>query len=153
MQIKNVILAADHAGCPLKEAIRTYLTSNGVMVHNYGTNDPDIPVDYPDKAAQMARGIERGEAHYGILICGSGIGMSIAINRYDYIRGALVSSPELATLARQHNNANVLVLGGRFMDKETAIQCVENFLSTPFEGGRHIIRVNKLERMPHDFEK
>ncbi len=153
MQIKNVILAADHAGCPLKEAIRAYLIENKIQVHNYGANDPNVSVDYPDKAAKMAEGINRGEAHYGILVCGSGIGMSIAINRYTYIRGALVSSPELATLARQHNNANVLILGGRFIDVPTAIECVKNFLTTPFEGGRHVVRVNKLERMPHDFEK
>lgn len=153
MQVKNVIIAADHAGCPLKEAIREWLIANDIHVHNYGTNDATVSVDYPDKAATLARGIERGEANYGILICGSGIGMSIAVNRYDFIRGALVSSPELATLARQHNNANVLILGGRFMDVSTAIECVKNFLTTPFEGGRHQIRVNKLEKMPHDFEK
>ncbi|MBQ9090421.1 MAG: RpiB/LacA/LacB family sugar-phosphate isomerase [Alphaproteobacteria bacterium] len=153
MQVKNVIIAADHAGCPLKEAIRNWLIENDIQVHNYGSNDPNIPVDYPDKAAKMAEGIERGEAHYGILVCGSGIGMSIAVNRYEYIRGALVWTPELAKLARQHNNANVLILGGRFIDEKTAIECVQNFLTTPFEGGRHVVRVNKLERMPHDFEK
>ena len=153
MQVKNVIIAADHAGCPLKESIRKWLIENDIQVHNYGANDSSVPVDYPDKAAKMAEGIERGEAHYGILICGSGIGMSIAINRYNYIRGALVWTPELATLARQHNNANVLILEGRFIDEKTAIECVKNFLTTPFEGGRHIVRVNKLERMPHDFEK
>ncbi len=153
MQVKNVILAADHAGCPLKEAIRKWLVENGIQVHNYGTNDPNTPVDYPDKAAKMAEGIERGEALFGILVCGSGIGMSIAVNRYDFIRGALVWNPELATLARQHNNANVLILGGRFTDEAVAIECVKNFLTTPFEGGRHQVRVNKLERMPHDFEK
>ena len=153
MQVKNVILAADHAGCPLKEAIRKWLVENGIQVHNYGTNDPNTPVDYPDKAAKMAEGIERGEALFGILVCGSGIGMSIAVNRYDFIRGALVWNPELATLARQPNNANVLILGGRFTDEAVAIECVKNFLTTPFEGGRHQVRVNKLERMPHDFEK
>ncbi len=153
MQIKNIIIASDHAGCLLKEKIRKYLIEKGVQVHNYGTNDPNIPVDYPERAARMAEGINRREAMYGILICGSGIGMSIAINRYNYIRGALVSSPELAKLARQHNDANVLILGGRFIDEKTAIECVDTFLETPFEGGRHVARVNRLERMPHDFEK
>ena len=153
MQIKNVIMAADHAGCPLKEVIRKYLTEKGIQVFNYGTNDPNVPVDYPDMAARVAKGIVKGESIWAIALCGSGIGMSMAINRYDYLRGALVCSPELATLARQHNNANVLILGGRFMDEETAIQYVENFLNADFEGGRHRVRVNKLERMVHDFEK
>ena len=152
MQVKTVIMAADHAGCPLKEALREYLIQAGVQVFNYGTNDPNIPVDYPDLAMKVARGIHHGEAQYGILVCGSGIGMSIAVNRYDYIRGALVSSPELARLAREHNNANVLIFGGRFIDEKTAVEALKVFLSTPFAGGRHIVRVNKLERMPHDFE-
>lgn len=152
MQVKTVIMAADHAGCPLKEILREHLIQSGVQVFNYGTNSAAFPVDYPDYAMKVARGIHNGEAQYGILICGSGVGMSIAVNRYDYIRGALVWTPELARLAREHNNANVLILGGRFIDAATAVQAADVFLSTPFGGGRHVVRVNKLERMPHDFE-
>lgn len=151
MQEKKVVMASDHAGCPLKEALRHYLEDNGFQVINYGTNSADNSVDYPDEAYLLAKGIYRGEADLGILICGSGIGMSIAVNRYPHIRGALVCSPEMTELARKHNNANVLILGGRFMDEKTAIECVDKFFSTAFEGGRHENRVRKLRRMPHDF--
>lgn len=152
MQEKKVAMAADHAGCPLKEFLRCYLEGAGYQVINYGINDSAQAVDYPDEAYLLAKGIYRGEADLGILICGSGIGMSIAVNRYPHIRGALVCSPELAELARKHNNANVLILGGRFMDEKTAVQCVEKFFSTAFEGGRHENRVRKLRRMPNEFE-
>ena len=153
MQVKKVIIASDHAGCSLKEAIMNHLKEQGIAVFNYGTNDETTSVDYPDYAVKVVRGIVHGEAQYGILICGTGIGMSIAVNRYDYIRGALAPTPELAKLAREHNNANILILGGRFTDTKTAIASVDAFLTTDYEGGRHRVRVNKLERMPHDFEK
>ena len=153
MQEKKIIIAADHAGCCLKDEIKEYLIAQEYMVQDYGTNDSAISVDYPEKASLLAKGIYTGEADLGILICGSGIGMSIAVNRYDFIRGALVCSHEMAILARKHNNANVLILGGRLMDAETAKLCVNAFLTTPFEGGRHENRVAELERMPHDFEQ
>lgn len=152
MQGKKIVMAADHAGCSLKRALKTYLTEQGYTVSDYGTNDETVPVDYPEKAFLLAKGIYTGEADIGLLVCGSGIGMSIAVNRYDFIRGALVCTPEMATLARRHNNANVLVLGGRLTDIETAKACVDAFLTTPFDGGRHEARVAALERMPHDFE-
>lgn len=151
MQVKKVIIASDHAGCSLKEHLITHLEKQGYTVYNYGTNDPNVAVDYPKKAFYVAKALYRYEAPFAILICGTGIGMSIAVNRYDFIRGALACSPETARLARQHNNANVLILGGRVTDVETAKQCADLFLTTPFEGGRHTARVNQLEKMPHDF--
>ncbi len=151
MQEKKVVIASDHAGCPLKEFLIRYLEEKGFLVINYGTNDAQNSVDYPDQAYLLAKGIYRNEAPLGILICGSGIGMSIAINRYSHIRGALVCTPEMAELARQHNNANVLILGGRFINEETAAACVDKFFTTAFEGGRHEVRVRKLGRMLNDF--
>lgn len=151
MQVKTVIIASDHAGCSLKAALVTHLRDKGITVYDYGTNEVSPPVDYPEKAYYVAKGIRNHEAEYGILICGSGIGMSIAVNRYTFIRGALCCTPEMASLARKHNNANILILGGRLIDVQTACQSVDAFLTTDFEGGRHIARVNKLERMPHDF--
>ncbi len=151
MQAKKVIIASDHAGCSLKEQLISYLEDKGYTVYNYGTNDPNTPVDYPQKAFYVAKALNRYEAPFAILICGTGIGMSIAVNRYDFIRGALVCSPETARLARAHNNANVLILGGRVTDADTAKQCADIFLTTAFEGGRHTARVNQLEKMPHDF--
>lgn len=150
MQEKKVIIASDHAGCPMKGLIIPYLEGKGYTVFNYGTDDVTISVDYPDKAALVAKGMTNGEAPIGILVCSSGIGMSMAINRYPNMRGALCCGPEMARLSRAHNNANVLVLGGRFMDEETMKASVDAFLETPFDGGRHEIRVKKLERMPDD---
>lgn len=148
MQDKKILIAADHAGCPLKEGLVAYLKSQGFTPIDYGTDDPQTPSDYPDQAALLARGIAEQAGQYGVLICGSGIGMSIAVNRYPFIRGALVYSPKMAELARRHNNANVLILGGRMTDITTATQCLDVFLTTPFDGGRHTARVAKLERMP-----
>lgn len=153
MQEKKIIMAADHAGCCLKDTLKDYLIKQGYTVQDCGTNNPGMSVDYPEKASLLAKGIYSGDADIGILVCGSGIGMSIAVNRYNFIRGALVCSPEMAMLARKHNNANVLILGGRMTDEKNAQSCVHAFLTTPFEGGRHENRVAELERMPHDFEK
>lgn len=150
MQEKKIIIASDHAGCLAKATVVEYLKSQGFMVFDYGPHTADKPVDYPDKAYMMAKGINRNEASRGILLCGSGIGMSIAINRYKFIRGALCCNAEMVRLARAHNNANVLVLGGRLTDNKTLIECVEAFLNTPYEGGRHEIRVRKLGRMPDE---
>lgn len=152
MQVKKIVMASDHAACELKSYIREALMQKGYEVIDCGTNDPTQSVDYPDKAYLLAKSIKKQEAECGILLCGSGIGMSIAVNRYPFIRGALVHSKEYAKLARQHNNANVLVLGGRFLDKEEAMQIADIFLTTDFEAGRHERRIAKLGDMPHDFE-
>ncbi len=148
MQAKKVIVASDHAGCALRQKLVDALKNEGVDVINYGANSAETPVDYPEKAAAVAAGIRRHEANHAILICGTGIGMSIAVNRYPFIRGALVFNEEMASLARRHNNANVLIFGGRMLDFETALACAKTFLTTDFDGGRHTARVNRLERMP-----
>ncbi len=152
MQAKKIVIAADHAGCPLKTKLIAHLQQLGHTVINYGTNDETVSVDYPDEAYLLAKGLYTEKADYGVLVCGSGIGMSIAVNRYDFVRAALVCTPQMAELARRHNDANVLVLGGRLTDEQTALEALNTFLLTPFEGERHERRVQKLGRMPHDFE-
>lgn len=150
MQGKKIIVASDHAGCSGRELVINHLKQRGYMVFDYGTDNPKMSVDYPDKAAMLARGILKGEAPIGILLCGSGIGMSIAVNRFPEMRGALCCSAEMARLSRAHNDANVLVMGGRLTDDETLLACVDAFLDTPFEGGRHVPRVRKLGKLPND---
>lgn len=150
MQEKKIIIASDHAGCEAKSIVKEYLKQLGCTVFDYGPHTSDKPVDYPDKAYMMAKGLYRNEAPIGILLCGSGIGMSIAINRYKHVRGALCCNAEMAKLSRAHNNANVLILGGRTTDKQTLVECIDAFLNTRYEGGRHEIRVKKLGRMPDE---
>ncbi len=150
MQGKRIAIATDHAGCSLKAALIRWLESAGYVVSDFGAYDPNVPVDYPDQAAKVAQALYHNEVDIGILSCGSGIGMSIAANRYPFIRGALVFNPEMARLSRFHNNANVLILGGRMIDEKTALDCLEVFLKTPFEGGRHEQRIKKLGELPHD---
>jgi len=152
MQGKKILMASDHAGYQMKEYLQDLLKKQGYVVIDLGPND-ETPTDYPDKAYLVAQGIYDREADLGILICGTGIGMSMAVNKYNHIRGALVFTPEMAALARKHNNANVLILGGRTTSLETAAACADAFLTNAFEGGRHERRVNKVGRMNHDFEK
>ncbi|HZS82601.1 MAG TPA: ribose 5-phosphate isomerase B [Stellaceae bacterium] len=139
----TVALAADHAGYELKATLAAILRERGLTVLDLGTTSRES-VDYPDFAAALAKALKAGRATRGILACGSGIGMSIAANRHPGIRAALCHDGLTARLARQHNDANVLVLGGRLIGIETARDCVETFLTTPFEGGRHARRVAKL---------
>ncbi|MBR5130677.1 MAG: ribose 5-phosphate isomerase B [Alphaproteobacteria bacterium] len=150
MQEKKIIITSDHAGCEAKAIVKEHLKELGHIVFDYGPHSADKAIDYPDKAYMMAKGLARNEAQIGILLCGTGIGMSIAINRYKHVRGALCCNAEMARLARAHNNANVLILGGRTTDKQTLIECVDAFLSTRYESGRHEIRVKKLGRMPDE---
>jgi ribose 5-phosphate isomerase B len=140
-----IAFAADHGGFALKDALLRDLAAAGHPVVDLGTDDAES-VDYPDFADRLADAIAVGEngAARGVLICGSGIGMSIAANRHAHIRAALCNEPVSARLARQHNDANVLVLGGRLIGVEMARACLQAFLSTPFEGGRHERRVAKL---------
>ena len=152
MQGKRILIASDHAGYKMKEYLDSFLKRKGYVVIDLGPAD-ETPMDYPDKAYVVAQGLYDREADIAILICGTGIGMSMAVNKYNHIRGALVFTPEMATLARQHNNANVLILGARTTTIETAVECVEAFLAASFEGGRHDCRVTKIGRMNHDFEK
>lgn len=138
----KLAIASDHAGYDLKERIKNRFSEH-VEWLDLGTNSEDS-VDYPDFGKAMGEAIKGGEVQNGILICGSGIGISIAANRYPEVRAALCVTPEMARLARQHNDANVLVLGARLINLPIAIDIVQNFLVEKFEGGRHQRRVEKL---------
>ena len=141
MSTTTIVIAADHGGVALKSRLKDYL--QGRTVIDLGTHDGQS-VDYPDYARKLAKVIASGEARRGILICGSGIGMSIAANREPSVRAALVSDLFAARLARQHNDANVLCLGARLIGPAMAEECVRAFLETEFEGGRHERRVAKM---------
>ncbi|RCK52616.1 ribose 5-phosphate isomerase [Thalassospira profundimaris] len=143
MSTKTIAIAADHGGVDLKTLIVSQLTGQGYEVLDLGT-DGSESVDYPDYAYAVSKTIIEGKAQSGILVCGSGIGMSIAANRYPEIRAALVHDRLSAELCRQHNNANVLCLGARLLGEAVALDCVNVFVSTAFEGGRHQRRVEKL---------
>lgn len=140
---KTIAVASDHAGYELKETIASYLREADYEVVDLGPHSDDR-VDYPDFGYAMAKAIENGEAPRGVLVCGSGIGISIAANRSYKVRAALCCCEEMAILARQHNDANVIAFGARLIDEEQAIKSLELFLSTKFEGGRHEQRVEKL---------
>ena len=139
----TIALSADHAGVDLKDALAAWLKEDGHDVLDLGTHGHDS-VDYPDFGARLGRAIAEGKAERGIAVCGSGIGISIAVNRNPACRCALVNEPLSAALARQHNDANVLALGGRLTGIELAKACVTAFLTTEFEGGRHQRRVDQL---------
>ena len=141
--MKKIGIACDHAGYELKELLAGFLTARGWEVLDFGTYSPES-VDYPDYAHALGAAVESGEVACGVGICGSGEGMAITLNKHQGIRAALCWTPELAALARQHNDANVLVLPGRFIDPATAIAVVDTFLSTSFEGGRHEARIAKI---------
>ena len=142
--MKNKIyIASDHAGFALKEEILKL--SQEESINDLGTNSSES-VDYPDYAYNLVEHLKLDLDARGILICGSGIGMAIAANRDKNIRAGLAFNPEIAKLMRQHNNANVLVLPGRFIDVQVALKCVDNFLSTNFESGRHKKRIDKLNK-------
>ncbi len=138
-----VALAADHAGFSLKEQIKAWLDEGDMPILDLGTHSED-PVDYPDYGKLIARVITGGEASRGVAICGTGIGIGIAANRHPGIRAALCHDEESARLARAHNDANVLVLGGRTLDAAAAQTCLKVFLATSFENERHAQRVRKL---------
>lgn len=138
-------IAADHAGFELKQRLEGRLKSLGYEVDDYGT-DSAASSDYADFAHPVARRVSSGEAKRGILLCGTGLGMSYVANRYPHVRAAVVWSPEIAELSRRHNDANVLVLPSRFMSPEDAEKALDVWLSTPFDGGRHLRRVEKIER-------
>lgn len=137
----KIAIAADHGGVELKEALKKKFSSLGLT--DLGTHGNDS-VDYPDFGAALARKVAAGEFERGILICGSGIGISIAANKIKGIRAALCHNAYTAEMARKHNDANVIAMGGRVVDEKTAAEMVEIFLNTAFEGGRHARRVEKL---------
>jgi len=140
----KIAIASDHGGFELKEKLKSYLASKKMETEDLGTDSPDS-VDYPDFAKKMARHILALKADLGILICGTGVGISIAANRFKGIRAALLYSPFVAEMAKKHNNANVVVFGGRTMDFENVKECLDVFLKTEFEGGRHLRRIEKID--------
>jgi len=140
---KTIYIANDHAGVELKEVVVKHLEENDYTVINLGTNTLDS-VDYPDFAHPLAKAIEEGKAQFGILICGSANGVCITANKHQNVRAALCWKNEIASLARQHNDANVLGLPARFITIEEGIEMVHTFLNTEFEGGRHQGRVDKI---------
>lgn len=142
----KVAFACDHAGFELKKQLMDWLKGLEYQILDFGAYSTES-VDYPDFALPAAESVAAGVAHLGIVICGSGIGMSIVCNKVSGIRSALCCSPELAELARKHNNANVLNLGARFTDFETAKKICTAFLEEEFEGDRHMIRVEKIHSL------
>ncbi len=144
--LKNGIkpaMCSDHAGYELKSFLEGYLESNGIAVEDFGTNSAES-CDYPDFAHPCAQAVESGKCYPGIAMCGSGNGIAMTLNKHQGIRAALCWTPELARLARAHNDANVLVLPARFITPELAVEILDAFLSTPFEGGRHQRRIDKI---------
>lgn len=143
MTTSSILLASDHAGFDLKADIKRALVERGLEVIDAGPNDRQS-VDYPDMAETLVHALITGEAPRGILICGTGIGIGIAANRHPEIRAATCHDVTTARLSRAHNDANVLCLGARVVGLQVALDCVDAFLDTPFEGGRHQRRVDKL---------
>ena len=144
--INKIAIGSDHAGVEQKSEIIDFLKSKNIEVINCGTNSTDS-VDYPDFANLVAKKVSNNEAERGIIICGSGIGVSITANKVKGIRAALAYNEETAQLARQHNNANIICYGARFIDVELAKKMISHFIETEFEGGRHQNRVNKIHSL------
>jgi len=138
-----IVLGSDHAGYALKQRILSQLKAINVSLQDVGAHS-ETSCDYPDYANALADEVQRQPQSIGILMCGSGIGMSIAANRHPHLRAALCTTSEMAALARRHNDANVLVLGARLITAEEAWSCTQTFLHTPFESGRHTLRLAKL---------
>ncbi|GAB6179314.1 ribose 5-phosphate isomerase B [Desulfotomaculum defluvii] len=139
----TIVLGSDHAGFEMKEQIKKYLETQGVKVQDMGCNNTES-CDYPDFALAVGEKIRTGQCQQGILVCGTGVGMAIAVNKVPGVRAANIFEPEIAQLAREHNNANVLTMGSRFIDLEKAVAITEKFINTPFAGDRHAKRVDKI---------
>ena len=147
--MRSIIIGADHAGFPLKEKLKGFLAERGLDVVDVGTYNDD-PVDYPDFGRRVAESVSSGSVKRGILVCGSGVGMSITANRFPGVRGALCLDEDMARLSRMHNNSNVLILAGRKTDIETAKGIVKTWLETDFEGGRHQARLDKIKAIEEE---
>ncbi len=147
-----IVIGSDHGGLNLKSALKSYLARRGFEVNDAGTNNSDS-VDYPDFGLKVAEAVSSGTADKGILICGTGIGMSIAANKVSGIRAALVTDVFMARMAKEHNNANILVLGGRVLDEQKACDLVGAWLDATFEGGRHQNRLDKISEIERKYCK
>lgn len=143
MEIETIGLACDHAGYELMQYVKQYLEEKSLKYKDFGTYSTES-CDYPDFAHALAEGMEKRDVYPGIAICGSGEGISMTLNKHQSIRAALCWIPEIAHLARQHNDANVLVMPGRFISNDMAKNILDEFLSTQFEGGRHQRRIDKI---------
>lgn len=141
--MKKYGIAADHAGYEMKEMLKKYLLEKGYEAVDFGTHSTES-MDYPDVAHPLAEAVEKGEVPFGIALCGSGNGISMTLNKHQGVRAALCWNTELAALAKQHNNANILSLPARFINDEQARNIVDSYMSASFEGGRHERRVNKI---------
>jgi ribose 5-phosphate isomerase B len=141
---ETIPIGADHAGFELKERLKAELRALGFEVEDVGTHST-AAVDYPDFAHPVASLVERGEASRGVLLCGTGLGMAYAANRHPGVRAAVAWNPEIARLAREHNDANVLVLPTRFVQEDEGVKILKTWLTTPYAGGRHVPRVAKIE--------
>ncbi len=141
--MKKIFISSDHAGFKLKETIKNYLKKNKLNFYDFGP-DNDERVDYPDFAHKVAKKVKISKNNVGILVCGSGMGMSIAANRHKNIRAAQCFNVKSAKLSRLHNDANIITLGSRLLTKKNALKMVDIFLKTKFEGGRHLKRIKKI---------
>ena len=144
-----IALASDHGGIQLKEAVKALLQERGIPFEDCGT-DAGASVDYPDYGEKVARKVAAGAAEKGVLFCGTGIGMSIVANKFPHVRAALVTDAFMAQMAKEHNNANILVLGGRVLDGNQAREMVATWLDAVFEGGRHQGRLDKIARIEQE---
>jgi len=143
----RICIGCDHAAIDLKDTIHDYVKSKKIQIDDMGTCDKEKSVDYPDFGIMVAKSVAQGNHDYGILICGTGLGMSMVANRFSGIRAALCNDLFSAKMCRQHNNANILVMGGRIIGDVLAKEIVQVFLETPFDGGRHAKRLSKFDNL------
>ena len=146
-----ILLGSDHGGLELKNEIKSLLTEKGIPCEDLGTSNGDS-VDYPDFGERVARRVSNGSAEKGILVCGTGIGMSIVANKFPGVRAALATDVFMATMAKEHNNANILVLGGRVLESAKAREMVAAWLETEFAGGRHQSRLDKIAALERELK-
>lgn len=141
-----IVIGSDHAAFPMKEAVKKFLSDKGIKVTDAGTNGPES-VDYSDYGIKVASAVSSGEFDRGILLCGTGLGMSMVANRFAHVRAALCGDIFAARMSRLHNNANILVLGGRVIGEALAMEIVKTWIETEFEGGRHLARLDKFDKI------
>jgi len=144
--MKKIAIASDHGGYELKNNLIAFLTNSNLVINDFGPTNPDS-VDYPDYGVKVVKAILENKVDRGIVICGTGIGMSIVVNRFSGIRGTLCSDLNTAKLCREHNDSNILILGGRVIAKDLAMKIVGIWLNTEFEGGRHQRRIDKINKI------
>ena len=144
---EKIPIGADHAGFKLKERLKAELTKLGFEPVDVGTTS-EASTDYPDFAKPVAEGVSNGTVKRGVLTCGTGLGMSYTANRYPHVRAAVAWNPEIAELSRHHNDSNILVLPSRFLSEDQSVEILKRWLATPYDGGRHDRRIEKIERTP-----